>query len=276
VNEQTRWQLGASAPELYQRYLVPAMTAIWAADLVDRVVLRPGQGVLDVACGTGVVAQLAVERVGDDGRVAAVDINPGMLDVARSLPTSGGSIGWCRGDVTALPFADDAFDVVLCQFGLQFFPDRTAALRQIRRVLVARGLLAFNVFGPISDNPATHALADSLDVRVGPEASEAKRTEHALADLRELRELLERNRFGNVVIRTLSKMVRFASASDYVRIQLTATPLASLVSDYDTAQIEQLIAVLAADVGARLSDFIGPDGLSFPQVVHVVLTRPLQ
>ena len=90
----------------------------------------------------------------------------------------------------ALPFADAAFDVALCQLGLQFFPDRAAALREMRRVLVPDGRLVFNVFGPIEHNPATHALADALDRHVGPDASVAKRTEHALADTEELRTLV--------------------------------------------------------------------------------------
>jgi SAM-dependent methyltransferase len=86
TGEQEQWQLDASAPELYQRCLVPAMTAMWACDLASRAALLPGHRVLDVACGTGVVARVAAERVSGDGRVAGLDINPGMLAVARSLP----------------------------------------------------------------------------------------------------------------------------------------------------------------------------------------------
>jgi ubiquinone/menaquinone biosynthesis C-methylase UbiE len=166
MGEQERWQLDGSAPELYQRYLVPAMTAMWAADLADRAALRPGERVLDVACGTGVVARVAAERVGSTGRVAGLDVNPGMLAVARSLPAvTGASIEWVEAGVLALPFPDGAFDVVLCQLGCSSF--RAAlALREIRRVLAADGRLALNVFGPIEHNPATHALADALDRRV--------------------------------------------------------------------------------------------------------------
>ena len=95
MRDQEQWQLGGSAPEMYQRYLVPAMTALWAIDLVDRAAPRPGERVLDVACGTGVVARVAAERVGGTGQVAALDINPGMLAVARSLPAApGAAIEW--------------------------------------------------------------------------------------------------------------------------------------------------------------------------------------
>ena len=91
MGEQEQWQLDASAPELYQRYLVPAVTAMWAADLAGRAALLPGHRVLDVACGTGAVARVAAERVGGAGRVAGLDINPGMLAVARSLPAVAGA-----------------------------------------------------------------------------------------------------------------------------------------------------------------------------------------
>src|SRR5690348_2753575 len=126
------WQVAAEAAELYQRHLVPAVTAGWAADLVDRAGLWRGQRVLDVACGTGVVARAAAERVGRTGRATGIDINAGMLAVARSLrPCRGAAIGWCQGSALHLPFPDASYDAVLCQLGLQFFPDRPAALAEM-------------------------------------------------------------------------------------------------------------------------------------------------
>src|SRR6185312_6391202 len=100
----------------------------------------------------------------------------------------------------ALPFPDAAFDAVFCQLGLQFFPDRPAALSEMRRVLIANGQLALNVFGPIEHNPATHALADALDRHFGGTASLTKRTEHALADPADVYKLLLGAGFQNIVI----------------------------------------------------------------------------
>src|SRR5262249_31339410 len=143
---QEWWQLEGSAPELYQRYLVPAVTALWAADLIDRAALQTGELLLDVACGTGVVARIAADRVGTAGRVAALDLNPGMLAVAQSLPAvPSARIDWYEGSALDLPFSNATFDVVLCQLGLQFFPDRPTALREMRRELVLGGRLALNV-----------------------------------------------------------------------------------------------------------------------------------
>ena len=270
--DHEQWQLDARAPELYQRFLVPAMTSMWATDLADRAALKPGERVLDVACGTGVVARVAAERVGGTGRVAALDINPRMLAVARSLPeVAGASIEWHEAGVAAMPFPAGMFDVIMCQFGLQFFPDRPAALEEMRRVLLHAGRLALSVFGPIEHNPATHALADALDRHVRAGASVAKRTEHALADTDELRALLAGAGFRDAHIQTATRTVRFHSVEEYVRVQLEATPLAVLMNERDAEQRDVLVGALVEDVGAALAPYVGPEALVFPQEVHVVL-----
>ena len=151
-----------SAPELYERYLVPAITRIWASDLIDRVGPKPGQSLLDVACGTGVVARLAAERM-RNGRVVGLDLNEGMLAVARSVPVAGAPIEWREGSALSLPFEDRSFDLVLCQLGVQFFPDRSLALREMKRVLVASGLVALSVYSDIERTPVADAFVKALD-----------------------------------------------------------------------------------------------------------------
>lgn len=270
---QEHWQLEGTAAELYQRHLVPAMTDMWAEDLVARAEIRPGARVLDVACGTGVVARRAAERAGPRGHVTAADVNPAMLAVARALPSAGAPIECQEVSALELPFAESAFDDVFCQFGLQFLPDRDAALREMRRVLVPGGRLLLNVFGPIERNPATHALANALDVNIGPDASLAKRTEHALADPDELRAIVTAAGFGDVAVETTTRTVRFRSAEEYVRVQLTATPLAQVVAGVDPARADEVVDALIADVGRALAPYAGTDGLAFPQTVHVVTAR---
>jgi ubiquinone/menaquinone biosynthesis C-methylase UbiE len=267
-----QWQVAGGAAELYQQYLVPAVTAAWAAGLVGRAGLRGGERVLDVACGTGVVARAAAERVGRTGRVAGIDINAAMLGVARALPAGPGArIAWVQGSALSLPFARASHDVVLCQLGLQFVPDRPAALAQMHRVLTPGGRLGLNVYGPIERNPATFALAQALDRHLGPEASMTKRAEHALADAALLRTLAREAGFSQIKIVTETRTIRFASASDYVRIQLTATPLASLLQDQPGRPGQQLAEVLIADVTAALQPHQTADGLAFPQEAHVLV-----
>jgi ubiquinone/menaquinone biosynthesis C-methylase UbiE len=266
------WQLEGGAAELYERYLVPAVTLPWALDLVDRVGVEPGDRVLDLACGTGAVARIAAQRVKGAGRVAALDLNAGMLSVARSLAPAGGrSIDWYEGSAVALPFEDGEFQVILCQLGLQFFPDQRSAVKEIMRVLARRGRVGASVYSAIERNPATHALSDALDRHFGPDASRAKRAEHSLADVRTLRALFTDAGFEEVRVETVSLNVHFSSVAEYVRIQLTATPLAAWLEEHEPARSERLIALVSADVGDRLAPYVHERGVDFPQETHVAL-----
>lgn len=274
MSGQAQYQLDGSAPELYERYLVPAVTAVWAADLIERAGLQAGQRVLDVACGSGIVTRLAAAQVGGTGRVAGLDINDGMLEMARSLQQdTGAPIEWHHANVIAMPLPDGAFDVVLCQLGLQFFADRPPALREMHRVLVPGGRLALNVYSPIERNPAAHALADGLDRHLAPTASVAKRAEHALDDPETVRSLVAGAGFGDLEIHTVAKVVRFPSTREWLRIQLAATPLATVVGGLEAGQRMALLEALVSDVGQELEPYVDDQGLGFPQECHVVLAR---
>jgi ubiquinone/menaquinone biosynthesis C-methylase UbiE len=143
MSQQGQWQVAGSAPDVYERELVPAVFGPWAPVLIELAGLKPGYRVIDVACGSGIVARLAAARVGPSGAVSGVDLNSGMLNVARSLKTSddAASVKWQAASADNLPFPDGSFDVAFCQLGLQFFADRPAALREMRRVLSTKGRL---------------------------------------------------------------------------------------------------------------------------------------
>jgi ubiquinone/menaquinone biosynthesis C-methylase UbiE len=147
MNTREQWQLTMEAAELYERYPARYILGPWAPLLVDAARLEAGERVLDVACGTGVVTRIAAKRVGATGRVVGVDLNPGMIAVARSIPAPiGASIEWFERTALDLRLEAASFDVVLCQQGLQFFPDRAIALQEMRRVLDHGGRLALNVW----------------------------------------------------------------------------------------------------------------------------------
>jgi ubiquinone/menaquinone biosynthesis C-methylase UbiE len=274
MSGQEQWQLDGSAPELYERYLVPATTAVWAPDLIERAGLQAGERVLDVACGTGIVARLAAAQVGSTGRVAGLDLNAGMLEMARSLQDrTGSSIAWHHGSVLAMPFPDAAFDAVLCQLGLQFFPDRPTALQETHRVLAPGGRLALNVYSAIERNPAPRALADALDRHLDPSASAFKRAEHVLADAETVRTLVGGAGFRDPEVHAVTKTIRFPSPREWVRIQLAATPLATVVGQMESGQRTALLEALVKDVGRALEPYVDERGLAFPQEGHVVLAR---
>ena len=269
---QSGWQLEASAPELYERFLVPAIARLWAADLVERAAPKPGERVLDVACGTGIVARLAAAEMGT-GHVVGLDINEGMLTVARSRPAGPGPyIEWHEASALDLPFSDGSFDLILCQLGLQFFPDQPQALREMIRVLVPSGRLALSVFTAIERTPVTHALADALDRYLGPGASAVKRSEHSLSDPVHLHGLVAGARFREVTIEQVVQIIRFDSAQQYVHFQLSATPLAGLVDRMANAQRDALERNIVRDISAALPA-VTEEGLTSPQEVHVVRAR---
>jgi ubiquinone/menaquinone biosynthesis C-methylase UbiE len=271
MDQHGAWQVGGTAAELYQRYLVPSIASLWAVDLINRAAPRLGERVLDVACGTGVVARVAAERMGS-GRIVGLDINPRMLAVARSLPADETRvIEWQEGSALALPFSDDAFDLVVCQFGLQFFPDKPAALGEMRRVLAPSGRVALSVFTAIEHTPASNALADALDRHLGVGASQTKRSEHVLSDRRELHELVTAAGFRNVAIETVTQTICFTSAREYVRVQLSATPMSSLIAGMDDTRQQETLAAITSDLVTSLH--IGSDTaeLIYPQEAYVLL-----
>jgi SAM-dependent methyltransferase len=241
-----RWQLMGTAAEIYADHLVPAIFAPWAPVLLDAVGVGPGDAVLDVACGTGVVAATAADRVGPTGTVIGVDLNPGMLAVATARTQR---VRWMQADAADLPFPDGTFDRVLCQAGLQYFPDRLDAVREMRRVLRPGGRLAALVWGALEHSPGFAALATALESIVGPEAGAVMRAPFVFGDdRRSLAELLEAAGLVDVAVEARTGEVRFGSVEAFVRYQCAGSPLAALV---DPGDVGRLTALVAEGLGDR-------------------------
>jgi ubiquinone/menaquinone biosynthesis C-methylase UbiE len=255
---QDQYQQDGGAADLFQRWIVPRITSLWGRDLVDRAGVRVGENVLDVACGTGVVARHAAEQ-SCTGRVVGLDLNADMLRVARGIahPPSV-QLEWCEGSALALPFEEGAFDVVLCQLGLQFFPDKSLALHEMARVLRFGGRLALSVFTEIERTPIAYAFASALDRHLGDGASSAKRAEHSFSDSFVLAQLASDAGLKNVAVVPVTQTIRFPSAHDYVWSQLTATPQARLLSKMLGQERDALIRTIAEDLTG--ADSVGPGG----------------
>jgi ubiquinone/menaquinone biosynthesis C-methylase UbiE len=267
MSAHEHWQMDASAPELYERYLVPAITSVWANDLLDRVGPRREESVIDIACGTGVVARLAELR-GHAGRLVGIDLNAAMLGVARRKSPN---IEWVEGSALDLPFDASSFDVVLCQLGLQFFPDRSLALQEMARVLKSGGRAGLSVYSAIERTPAAYAFVQALDRYLGAESSQTKRSEHLSCTAQEVGTWATLAGFDAVDVATVTKQITFPSMLDYVRFQLTATPMAALLKDRDPVERERLIGSIAADAAFRLeAPMQASDRLTFPQESFVV------
>jgi ubiquinone/menaquinone biosynthesis C-methylase UbiE len=162
------FQLSVEAAEVYESQFVPALFAEWAPHLVEAGGVAPGQAVLDVACGTGVVARTAADRMGGRGRVVGLDLNEGMLTVAGHLRPD---IEWRQGDAADLPFEPGSFDVVLCQSAMMFFPDRAGSLREMARVATPGGTVAVQVWDQLEAQEGYGAMYGAFAADLGPDAT---------------------------------------------------------------------------------------------------------
>jgi ubiquinone/menaquinone biosynthesis C-methylase UbiE len=206
----------SSFPETYERELVGPLFRPWAELMLDDAGLAAGDRVLDVACGTGIVARLARERVGGTGRVVGVDLSPLMLAVARRV---GPGIEWREGDAGALPLRDnEQFDVVVCQQGLQFFPDKPAAARELRRGLAPGGRLAVSTWRPDEELLVLRELRRVAERHVGPIPDRR----HSFGEAGPLEALLRDAGFREVRSKTLSRTIRFKDGNVFVRLNAMA------------------------------------------------------
>lgn len=263
---------GDNPAEIYERYLVPALFLPLAEELLRRAMPRPRERVLDLACGTGAVARQVAPRVGAAGTVVGLDVSPAMLDVARSLPAPPGPpIDWREGSALALPFPDAAFDLVLCQQGLQLFPDRPAAAREMRRVLAPGGRVVLSVSRGLEHQPIYAALNEAMERHLGSRAMAAP---FSLGDAEELRALLTGAGFRDAAVEPLVRTVRFPSPAQFVRLSvLGAAAAVPELGCMDATARDSLIDAIRGDADEALRPYTNGDALAFPLRANVATAR---
>jgi SAM-dependent methyltransferase len=260
------FQIPLEAAELYEAKFVPALFAEWAPRLTEIAAVRSGAAVLDVACGTGIVARTAAGIVGSDGRVVGVDLNEAMLTVAARVRPD---LEWHQGDVARLPFGDGDFDAVLCQMALMFFPDRTGALSEMRRVVTPDGTVAVCVPASLDDQPAYRPLVEMVARHAGPEAISLLSTYWSCGDLAALTAIFESAGLRVNAARTTTGVARFASPEEMVATEVESTPLIERVSD-------EVYARIRAEAGEVLEPYVTSSGtVDVPLVGHLVAARPV-
>jgi SAM-dependent methyltransferase len=242
---------GASPAEIYEARFVPALFRQWGPVIAEAAAVGPDQQVLDVACGTGVLACAAAQRVGPGGTVVGLDANAQMLAVARRQPAK---VEWVEGRAERLPFADHRFDAVVSQFGFMFFDDRVAALREMVRVLRPGGRLAVAVCDAVEHSPGYAALAALLQQLFGNAVADAFRAPFALGDADLLRALCEEAGIAGAVVAQRSGTVRFPSIEALVSTERAC--VWTLGGMLDEAQFERLRQAS----GTALAPFAGSDG----------------
>jgi ubiquinone/menaquinone biosynthesis C-methylase UbiE len=257
-----------SIPENYDRYIVPLIFERYAADLAQRAAsLSPG-AVLEIAAGTGVVTRALAPKLSPVASYVVTDLNQAMLDYAASRQAPDSRIEWRQADALSLPFEDAAFDLVCCQFGAMFFPDRSLAYREAKRVLKPGGHFLFNVWDRIEENvfadDVTNALAKFFPH--DPPRFMA-RTPHGYHDTALIRSDLKGAGFSRVTIETKAEQSRAFSARLAAVAYCQGTPLRNEIEARDAGKLEA-----ATDYAASvIADKHGNGAIAAKIQAHVVL-----
>lgn len=265
MGEQSGYQVSGSAAELYERYASLYMGP-WVPNLVAAAQLRQGERVLDLACGTGIVARHAAAQLGPAARVTGLDINAGMLAVAHATPVPPGTaIEWVEASALATGLPDASFDVVLCQQGLQFFPDRITALRESLRVLVPGGRALFSVWK--SASPYNIAAGDVLERHAGTEIARKYRASRVVPDAESLRRMLVEAGFRAVEIRPQTKVIRLPAIEDFVVNHLSSSPVGGTIA----AMSGEQRARFGQEVRAALQPYAEGEGVAIPDEINIAM-----
>jgi ubiquinone/menaquinone biosynthesis C-methylase UbiE len=268
MSAHEQWQLTLTAAELYERYPARYILAPWAPLLVESAGAAAGDRVLDVACGTGVVARAAARSVGPAGRVVGIDLNPGMIAVARSGPAPDGApIEWFERSALDLQLGDASFDVVLCQQGLQFFPEKLIALREMRRVLDHGGRLALSVWNTLGfyNSAVSAALTQFVSAEVAARFNASRNAPNA----DELQRLATEAGFSAVKVSVARTNIRLPHIDKFVLDHLAATPVAAAIGNAD----EEARNNIGVSVKERLNPYADGDGITYPEETYVLTAQ---
>jgi ubiquinone/menaquinone biosynthesis C-methylase UbiE len=263
MDEHDRGQVAASSAEIYEQFFVPALFAEWPERVLAAAGVQIGDQVLDVACGTGILARKAAAIVGT-GSVVGVDINEGMLAVAeQKVP----EITWRVGPSERLPFEDGRFDRVVSQFGLMFFEDQVQAIREMGRVVRPNGTIAVAVWDSLAATPGYAVVAEVLDELFGPDAAKSIHAPYSLGDTAVLATLFARAGMDDVTIHTVMGQARFASVEDWIYTDIKGWTLADMIDDEGYERLRQYAP-------EKLGRFVQADGsVAFDAPGHIVVSK---
>jgi SAM-dependent methyltransferase len=233
-----QWQAQIAAAQAYEDLFVPALFSQWGEVIRVAAAVAPGKRVLDVACGTGILARRLATLLASPQSIVGLDLAPGMLEVAKRVAPD---IEWQQGSAESLPFADASFDAVVSQFGLMFFPDRVRALREMLRVLTPGSRLAVAVWDSLDHIPAFADELKLMEHLAGRGAADALRSPFVLGDPDDLEQLARDAAICDPAIATHRSTARFPSIRSLVEADLRGwIPMMGVFLDENT--IERVLA----------------------------------
>jgi ubiquinone/menaquinone biosynthesis C-methylase UbiE len=228
-----------SIPEIYDRFLVPLIFEPYARDLAERLAKTEPRNVLETAAGTGVVTRAMLSKLPAGTRIVATDLNQPMLDRAASRQPVGGQVEWRQADALSLPFHDQSFDAVTCQFGAMFFPDKVLAYKEARRVLRPGGHFFFNVWDKIADNEFADTVTEALAARFPHDPPRfMARIPHGYHDVDRIRQDLDAAGFVAISIDAVEHRSQAPSPRDPAIAYCQGTPLRNEIEARDASGLE--------------------------------------
>jgi ubiquinone/menaquinone biosynthesis C-methylase UbiE len=255
--------------ESYERFMVPSLFAPWASYLIERANPQPGERVLDIACGTGIVARNVAPLVGPKGIVIGLDANPDMINVASTAAEQDHlAIEWHTGPAEQLPFPDGHFDLILCQFGLMFFADRHGALKEMHRVLRKGGRVVLSVWQSLDRHPFYKTLHEVSYQHLGKSSVQ---TVFSLGDSEELHKLLMDSGFQHVEIAPMSITARFPNAEEFLAWEIDVDPAETpALQNLDPQAQQEILKTVRQDMQNSLNEIMQDDQVVLEFHAHVV------
>ncbi len=241
-------------PENYDRYLGPVLFEPYANDLVARLQVADEGSVLELACGTGIVTRRLRERLAARVKIVATDLNEAMLSYAKQKFESSERIEWKQAAATELPFADQSFDAVVCQFGLMFFPDKEQAAREAFRVLKPESVFLFNVWDAIEENDLPHIAHTIISKFFDDNPPNFYQIPFSFHDLGTIESLLSQAGFRNIECSIVSMTAEAASAQEVTRGLVHGNPVIAAIRERDESRVPEIENAVAQAVTAQCGD----------------------
>jgi ubiquinone/menaquinone biosynthesis C-methylase UbiE len=270
MSTSTQWQLTRQTAERYEEVIVPTILGLFAKSLVEWAGLAEGATVLDVGCGTGAATRLAAKQVGPSGRVIGVDVNPGMIDVARSIPSDqGATIEWHEQSAYSLPVGDQSVDGVLSAQMLQFLQNKEAGVAEMARVLKPGGRVAVSAWAAMQENPYFHAQVDASTKYLGADVAAGIRAGLSLSKVEDIRALFDAAGFTEIetIVRQLD--LTLPNLADFIPRHIRATPLAAGFN----AALASVQEALVEEMSSRLAEYKTNGEVQIPFRSHLVRAR---
>ena len=261
----------ATVVAAYDKFLVPRLFIPWGKKLLEKMALQPGERLLDIACGPGTLSRLASEGLGASGYILAADISPAMIAIAKEKTNSpGATIEYVESPAAPLNAPSGAFDVVVCQQGLQFFPEQAEAMQEMKRALKPGGRIGIAVWTGMDQNPLFHIYLTALNAIEAPdEIVKMVPAPFSFGPASKLTELFQQAGFSDLTISTESLPLTFEGGIEQVIESVAATPFSPLIYELPAIQKDAFFSHLRES----LKKYVVGDAVVTPMVSYIALAR---